>query len=129
MKDFVIFYHETHTHANENVAFFSCCLDNRRQHLFYLAACLLVQDAFPSLSLLMKEYGLKVTYLVHIILVTISIATEIPDKQSGPRSEELVLLISVCVPFCRNFEIRPRGYKTFFMLNSTEHELFPAHKC
>ena len=24
---------------------------------------------------------------------------------------------------------RPRGYKTFFMLNSTEHETFPAHKC
>ena len=23
----------------------------------------------------------------------------------------------------------PRGYKTFFMLNSTEHEFFPAHKC
>ena len=23
----------------------------------------------------------------------------------------------------------PRGYKTFFMLNSTEHENFPAHKC
>ena len=22
-----------------------------------------------------------------------------------------------------------RGYKTFFMLNSTEHELFTAHKC
>ena len=24
---------------------------------------------------------------------------------------------------------RPRGYKTFSMLNSTEHEIFPAHKC
>ena len=23
----------------------------------------------------------------------------------------------------------PRGYKTFFLLNSTEHEIFPAHKC
>ena len=23
----------------------------------------------------------------------------------------------------------PRGYKTFFMLNSTEHEFFPALKC
>ena len=27
------------------------------------------------------------------------------------------------------FGIRPRGYKTFFTLNSTEHETFPAHKC
>ena len=25
--------------------------------------------------------------------------------------------------------IRPQGYKTFFMLNSIEHEIFPAHKC
>ena len=24
---------------------------------------------------------------------------------------------------------RARGYKTFFMLNSIEHEIFPAHKC
>ena len=24
---------------------------------------------------------------------------------------------------------RPRGYKFFFMLNSTEHEIIPAHKC
>ena len=23
--------------------------------------------------------------------------------------------------------IRPRGYKTFFMLNSAEHEIYPAH--
>ena len=25
--------------------------------------------------------------------------------------------------------IRSRGYKTIFMLNSIEHEIFPAHKC
>ena len=25
--------------------------------------------------------------------------------------------------------IRPRGYKTFFMLNSAEHEIYPAHMC
>ena len=23
----------------------------------------------------------------------------------------------------------PRGYKTFFMLNSAEHEIYPAHEC
>ena len=27
------------------------------------------------------------------------------------------------------FEIRPRGYKTFFKLNSTVHEICPAHRC
>ena len=26
-------------------------------------------------------------------------------------------------------QIRPRGYKKLFMLNSAEHEIFPAHKC
>ena len=26
-------------------------------------------------------------------------------------------------------QIRPRGYKTFFILNSAEHEIYPAHKC
>ena len=29
----------------------------------------------------------------------------------------------------RTNQVWPRGYKTFFMLNSTEHEFFPAHKC
>ena len=27
-----------------------------------------------------------------------------------------------------NLETRPRGYKTFFMLNSIEHEILTAHK-
>ena len=30
---------------------------------------------------------------------------------------------------CLALLTRPRGYKTFFMLNSTEHEIFPARKC
>ena len=25
--------------------------------------------------------------------------------------------------------LRPRGFKTFSMLNSAEHEIYPAHKC
>ena len=25
--------------------------------------------------------------------------------------------------------IRPRGYTTYFMLSSTEQEIYPAHKC
>ena len=27
-----------------------------------------------------------------------------------------------------NLETRPRGYKTFFVLNSVEHEILDAHK-
>ena len=26
-------------------------------------------------------------------------------------------------------ELRPRGYITFFILSSAEHEIYPAHKC
>ena len=29
---------------------------------------------------------------------------------------------------CTKCESRPRGYNTFFMLNSTEHEISTAHK-
>ena len=28
-----------------------------------------------------------------------------------------------------NFKTRPRGYKTFSMLNLAEQEIYPAHKC
>ena len=28
-----------------------------------------------------------------------------------------------------SFQTRSRGYKTFFILNSAEHEMYPAHKC
>ena len=34
-----------------------------------------------------------------------------------------ILLINVKMP------LQARGYKTFFMLNSAEHEIYPAHKC
>ena len=30
---------------------------------------------------------------------------------------------------CRRKKPWPRGYKTFVMLNSVEHEIFPANKC
>ena len=35
-----------------------------------------------------------------------------------------VFFSSITIP-----NIWPQGYKTFFMLNSIEHEIFPAHKC
>ena len=30
---------------------------------------------------------------------------------------------------CNQIAVWARGYKTLFMLNSAEHETFPAHKC
>ena len=33
-----------------------------------------------------------------------------------------------CNYLAGEFESRPLGYKTFFMLNSTEHEISTAHK-
>ena len=33
-------------------------------------------------------------------------------------------IFNVCVKYVKHALIWPRGYKTFFMLNSTEHEIF-----
>ena len=32
-------------------------------------------------------------------------------------------------PYSKRDRAKARGYKTFFMLNSAEHENYPAHKC
>ena len=40
-------------------------------------------------------------------------------------SSESGMLIRPSAP---SQEVRPRGCKTFSMLNSTEYEIFPAHK-
>ena len=42
------------------------------------------------------------------------------------------ILVKVCHHIrvkCTKYETRPQGYKTFFMLNSAEHEIYPANKC
>ena len=36
------------------------------------------------------------------------------------------ILTTMDIFLCKS---RPRGYKTFFMLNSVKHELYSAHKC
>ena len=48
-------------------------------------------------------------------------------EKSIPKLSPLLLLIwSTLRPVQTN--IRPRGYKTFFMLSSVEHEILNAHK-
>ena len=48
---------------------------------------------------------------------------------------EWTLKIGLIVFCCENsiytslYNTWPRGYKTFFVHNSTEHEIYPAHKC
>ena len=51
----------------------------------------------------------------------------------GPREDlgqlaHLRLLISLLCPLENALDPGPRGYKTFFMLNSAEHEIFSANK-
>ena len=52
----------------------------------------------------------------------------------GIENKEVYFMISRPKYFDRNAEqtvltlIRPRGYKTFFVLNSVEHEILNAHK-
>ena len=40
----------------------------------------------------------------------------------GPKDSNLYLSLF-------SINVWPRGNRTFFMLNSTVHEIFPAHKC
>ena len=51
-----------------------------------------------------------------------------------PYSVCAILFLGLCHMICCHcigqlYTIRARGYKTFFMLNSNEHEIFPAHIC
>ena len=48
-------------------------------------------------------------------------------KFSSVTKEMVVLIMNSYIPMWHL--IRSRGDKTFFMLNSTEHEFFSAHKC
>ena len=41
----------------------------------------------------------------------------------------LPLIFKRILVFHERTKTRARGSKTFFMLNSTEHEIFHAHKC
>ena len=47
------------------------------------------------------------------------------QKPAGPDQLLLIWIYSFLIIIC---DIWPRGYKTFSMLNSTEHELSTAHK-
>ena len=47
------------------------------------------------------------------------------------KKDKIDLLYKSHLAFTKSTAALSRGYKTFFMLNSTEakHEIFPAHKC
>ena len=46
-----------------------------------------------------------------------------------PTSYYFTGLVILCSVDAVRADSRARGYKTFFMLNSIEHEIFPAHRC
>ena len=62
----------------------------------------------------------------------LGIFVTVPNHKMGYQTPMLYFL-SVMAPNENSTALKiqtgPRGYKTFFMLNSTEHENFPAHKC
>ena len=65
----------------------------------FLYSCQMLKQCYQSLSLPSVELYFQ---------------TEWPHDPKGPENMQTVP--------------RPRGYKTFFMLNSVEHGIFPAHK-
>ena len=52
---------------------------------------------------------------------------ELDHVQCNIRNEEQVCMQFSLIPSKHVF--RARCYETFFMLNSAEHEIYPAHKC
>ena len=52
---------------------------------------------------------------------------EISRLMNSVDQDQMKYLITVCTVSV-NWD-RPRGYKTCSMLNSAEHEIYPAHKC
>ena len=45
-----------------------------------------------------------------------------------PLTETAIDIANSYRQYLPDFKIRPQGYKTFFMLNSAEHEILNAHK-
>ena len=84
---------------------------NNKKCLFLNVVCLYIKWHFKinKLYSLILEPCFCLNILYHISLFTLSIRTDRPEKT----------LLN---------KIRPQGYKTFFMLNSTEHEICPANK-
>ena len=52
-----------------------------------------------------------------------------PYVRQGPAVLAVGASEAVSFLFYLPLRDRARGYKTFFMLNSIEHEIFPAHRC
>ena len=72
-------------------------------------------------------------FVMMVVVVVVVVAAPLPGDDDG-----LILMIMMMMmkPFIAWDTYEPcykkilaRGYKTFFVLNSTEHEIYPAHKC
>ena len=68
--------------------------------------------------------------LIHDLFVScddLFVSCDDLKSSCGPNSK--LNVSNPCRSRGREFGSRARGYKTFFMLNSTEHGIFPAHNC
>ena len=72
---------------------------------------------------------------MHLVIANLLILMHFPPPYTHMvhGNKKLFDTINVMIFVCFLKEalkvIRPRGYKTFFMLNSIEHEIFSDHKC
>ena len=56
--------------------------------------------------------------------------SQVTDQLKAPRGRETHSHMTTKIQFkLKKKKKQARGYKTFFMLNSAEHEIYPAHKC
>ena len=120
-----------------NIFFRHCSsLHAGKFHIVFFVICRFLLDA-------LKKSSIK--HHLFIIKVWIQIRPDVffflPDlgpnclqgEQQTPLAGKELTHISPKRPFIGyrqtvQTQIRPQGYKTFFMLNSTKQEIYPAHK-
>ena len=68
--------------------------------------------------------------------MTIAVDMGRKATKTNKQNIDVLLLTSdsckAAVSYCQRYgytKYWSQGYKTFFMLNSAEHEIYPAHKC
>ena len=69
------------------------------------------------------EMGMSVQVSTRELTKMISLCNNI-----GKNINRYPFSIKQCIKNSKMSKLRPRGYKTFSMINSIEHETFPTHK-
>ena len=93
---------------------------SRKNSSYFVTSCSSFEEAHPKWGLLL----LKERFSHRRVK---SYRTDLIEKVSCLKRIASIVIIPVYRNLLVSSEKKPRDYKTFFLLNSTEHEIFPAH--